>query len=116
PPCPTTPEVPPRPNAVEAVVAGQRLRFVFRASRMANLLYELDCMSGLTPCSEEAFRTWWKLDADDEAALRTWKEVHRRYSGHIEQQGVSQEGLVLPGPQRSVESRMSIAGYRADSV
>jgi hypothetical protein len=75
----------PDPDAIIArEVSSSRITYVFRASRAANLLYALDCASGMTRCSRDAYEEGFApLDGTDRAALRSWKDLHARYSGNV---------------------------------
>src|SRR5205085_629617 len=65
-------------------IPGKALTFELDASPIANLVYELDCMSGaLHHCSDAAYREFWKdklgWNADDDEALERWRALTRRY-------------------------------------
>lgn len=44
-------------STVDARVKVGPVMYVFRASPLSNLTYELDCLAELIPCSREAFKT-----------------------------------------------------------
>ena len=111
-----------KPN-VDATVAREvysaRVTYVFRASRGANFIYALDCASALTTCSREAYESAFApLDAADQAALRSWKEIHTRYSGDIvmEEQGGASPLPIYSPITRSVSAHIRLAAYGADDV
>ena len=98
---------------------GKRLSFVFRASRWSNLLYQLDCLAHLMPCSAEAYEREWKqelggLDEADRAALERWRAIRYRYQGSIEiQSDVDDPALPLPVSTVGVEAHIRLAAYAA---
>ncbi len=63
-------------------VAGS-VTYVFRASRLVNGIYALDCAAGLMHCSADGFAQSLELDDEDRKALERWKQLHLRYSGHF---------------------------------
>ncbi len=106
------------PDVAERRTTTPRLTYVFRASRLSNLLYQLDCLSTLTRCSRVAYDELWKKDLGtidgDADALKAWHDLRLRYSGNIRK---SDEGaaapLPLPASGRSIEMRIRLAGYGA---
>ncbi len=108
----------PVPNVAEARVASQGLTYVFRASRFSNLLYELDCLAGVSRCSKVAFTELWKARLGDKEgdveALKAWHALRYRYSGRILRNDEEETSpLPLPSPSRSIEMRVRLAGYGA---
>lgn len=109
----------PRSEIVTRVDVGN-LRYVFRASRFSNLVYQLDCLAETIPCSLEAFREVWQkelggLSADDSARLADWKKLRQEYSGRIQKEAPDLDpGVPLPRSRRQIESRIRIAGHMAD--
>ena len=104
-------------DTVERSVSSDRVTYVFRASALANLLYQLDCMSGVTRCSRLAFEAMWTrdlgLDQPDKDALATWRAIHFRYHGKIERGDETKPPLPLPERHRTVQAGMRVAGYGA---
>jgi len=77
----------PDPDAdIEVSIPSDRATYVFRASRIASLLYDLDCLSHVSPhCSREAFEDDWRAGGvlldEDRPMLQVWKDIHARYDG-----------------------------------
>src|SRR5688500_5443242 len=64
-----------------ALVKAKRFHFRLSLAEQPNLVYHLDCLSGVAFCSQAIFRDFWTtqgLATEDEAALATWKEVRSR--------------------------------------
>ncbi len=123
-PCPTTASTAPNDASVagpahEARVDGKRLSFVFRASRWSNLLYQLDCLAHLMPCSVAAYELEWAqqlggLSKADRAAIARWRSIRYRYQGRIEiQSGVEEPELPIPRGATGVEAHIRLAAYAA---
>ena len=122
------PEASESPNStaceIEEHVRGARLDYVLCSGRFPNLVYQLDCMSGLTSCSRAAYRHLWRtrlggLDADDEEALAAWRSIRERYQGRIE----AREELHLPPSPlpvahlgRRIEERIRIAALSSRNI
>jgi hypothetical protein len=73
------------PAPLEARAAHGSIVFHVRATPLANLAYQLDCLSDTVACTQSVFRELWKsewMPADD-AALAVWKSVRRRYRGSL---------------------------------
>jgi hypothetical protein len=96
------------------------LRFEVVTGELPNLVYQLDCVSGVIhACSREAFEPTWKTsllqDDADRAALAQWAAVHARYGGRVEFPSV----VPLPLGARAgvqLEGRLRLAGLLARSV
>jgi hypothetical protein len=120
---PLAPHVSPSPassDVTERTVTTPRVSYVFRASRLSNLLYELDCLSNLTRCSHVAYEELWKKDLGmtdgDADALKAWHDLRLRYSGNIRKSDEdTKPPLPLPSSGRSIAMRMRLAGYGATS-
>ncbi|MCA9592020.1 MAG: hypothetical protein KC776_01880 [Myxococcales bacterium] len=120
--CPASEKVQQRNDGFEARVDGARLSFVFHASRWSNLLYQLDCLARLMPCSTEAYAALWQkdlggLDSEDRAALERWRQIRQRYQGRIEA-GTDSEDPLLPLPlsANSVETHIRLAQRAAGGL
>lgn len=83
-----------------ARLTGATLTFEVAAQPFANFIYGLNCISGVTVCSADAFREAWQehgvLQAADEPLLRQWAEVVGRYRQFLD--FADAQALVLPGP------------------
>jgi hypothetical protein len=84
-------------DVLEETVATPDLTFVFRASPIANLAYELDCLADVVPCSGPAYRELWSgalaLDDADQAAIKEWRATRKRYdAGPQEDPGAMPSG------------------------
>lgn len=100
----------------ERVVVAESVTYVFRASRMTNLLYVLDCLAGLQPCSTEAFATSWPAAAwtpDDDSALAAWKQLHHARGSLGDRAAKADPPLPLPYHPRGVAEAVLVAGYGA---
>ncbi len=101
----------------ETTVGG--VTYVFRASHVANVLYTLDCASGLTHCSKPAYEDSLALDQDDRDALEVWRKLHLHYTGQL----VSREETNTPPPlpimspvARNLVPHIRLAAYGADDL
>jgi hypothetical protein len=100
---------------LEADVATERMTYAFRASPIANLVYQLDCISHYSRCSRDAFEDLWTkigMDDADRASLATWRELHERYHGAIESKADAAD-LPTLGAQLGLGGRLRIAGLVA---
>jgi len=104
-------------DAVERSVPGPHALYVFRASRLTNLVYQLDCLAGVNRCSRAAFEDLWQhtlgFDQADKDAISKWGEIRFAYSGRIEHGDEARAPLPLPQRRRSVPVVMRIASYGA---
>jgi hypothetical protein len=78
-----------RPNDddfLETRVARGPLVFVFRVSAVANLAYQLDCLTEQIPCSGGAYHEVWdaSLTPGDREKLAAWRATEKTYSGDVE--------------------------------
>ncbi len=111
----------PKPALVlKREVTTGRIVFVYRASAFSNLVYQIDCMSGLMPCSRQAFEALWTstlgLDDQDRAALREWAALHLRYSAQIHRSDEPTTPPPLPiwrTQPRSLDGRLLLCAYSA---
>ncbi len=118
--CRTSAPAPPRDLAgdetIERRVQAGDATFVFRAGATANLVFQLDCLAGLIPCSKDVFDKAWHASGwteDDDAALTMWTELRGRYSGDIEDASVEDAETALPLPPRrtDVATRIRVASF-----
>ncbi len=107
----------PNPDApVETEVVSGDITFVIRASRAVHLVYVLDCLSGLTPCSQPAFEAVIGLDDGDRAALADWKALHDEYEADFVPRVERMNPAPLPiqhGSSRGFGAHVRIAGFGA---
>ncbi|MDI1432864.1 hypothetical protein [Polyangium sorediatum] len=102
----------------EREARGTKLRLVFHADPLPNLVYQLDCMAGRHPCSRAAYEALWRddlgWDDEDRRALATFREIRESWNGRIELRTPAPAApLPLPRADRSVAARLSIAGLLA---
>lgn len=100
----------------ERSVAAEAVTYVFRVSRMTNLLYALDCLSDLHVCSRSAFAASWQAaewTADDDSALVAWKLFHHPRGSLGDRAAQVDPPLPLPYHPRSVANAVLVAGYGA---
>jgi hypothetical protein len=61
--------------------------FLVQVSRTANLVYQLDCISGSIHCSRDAYVHLWNVNLQwgpaDQTELEKWKRVREKYSGPL---------------------------------
>lgn len=112
--------------AAAATVKGERLRFHFEASPVANLTFQLDAMAGHSAADGEAYKRLWNQElrwtGEDERQLDRWRGLRRRHqSGGSPRR--KQEPVPWPpnyasfyGAEFSVDQRVRIAGFQARSV
>lgn len=90
-------------------IAAGNYQLELRSGPFANLAYQLDCMADLMPCSGGAYRALWKglgWDAQDDAAIESWRNMRSRWSGEFHRKDVvSPENL--PFPDFRVQSALS---------
>jgi len=100
----------------ERSVVAEPVTYVFRASRMTNLLYVLDCLAGLQPCSTAAFATSWPAAAwkpDDDSAIAAWKLLHHARGSVGDHAAQAGPPLPLPYHAHGVADAVVVAGYGA---
>jgi hypothetical protein len=101
---------------VERTVVAEPVTHVFRASRMTNLLYVLDCLAGLHPCSTAAIATSWPAAGwtpDDDSALAAWKLLHHARGSLGDRAAKADPPLPLPYHARGLADAVVVAGYGA---
>ncbi|MBT9547424.1 MAG: hypothetical protein IV090_18670 [Candidatus Sericytochromatia bacterium] len=73
-------ETPPAPSKMEKK---PQFQWQFHALPLANLVYQLDCLSGQGHCSLEAYRELWQSqlqwNASDQAHIKQWQALKARY-------------------------------------
>ncbi|MET0591153.1 MAG: hypothetical protein ABW133_00535, partial [Polyangiaceae bacterium] len=96
---------------------GKRFHFRVSLSEQPNLVYHLDCLSGVALCAEPIFREFWTtqaLDSGDQAAIATWKELRGRYGGTLARtRGAPEVPLLMPMGTFDLAERQRIAGLVA---
>jgi hypothetical protein len=109
-----------------SVVTGDRLRFHFVASELANLTFQLDAMAGLSAADREGFRSLWtrelRWDREDDLQLDRWKNLR------LAHRGATLAGTGMPkvpwppnfagyyGQELGLDQDVRIAGFQARSV
>jgi hypothetical protein len=108
--------VPARPSPIQHA----RLRLVVQVSELSNLIYQLDCLSGLTNCSQNSYLHLWRstLDwsAEDQSQLEQWKLLRAKYHGPIPLNQPQFQPANLPwnGPTGlQLDEKFSIAALHA---
>lgn len=96
------------------------LNFIVQVLPVSNLVYQLDCLSGIVHCSQDVYLNLWKtrLDwtAEDQAELNRWKLLREKYRGEIMLNESKAEPMALPwnGPAGiQLEEKFSIATFHA---
>ncbi|MDI1448576.1 hypothetical protein [Polyangium sp. 6x1] len=102
----------------EREARGEKLRLVFHADPLPNLVYQLDCMAGRHPCSRAAYEALWQNDLgwddEDRRALEAFREIRESWNGRIElRRPAPVAPLPLPHADRTVAARLAIAGLVA---
>lgn len=110
----------PGPDEYMRRVTGGRLRYRFRASKLSNLFYTVDCLAGTVHCTRESFErlatnALGGLTPEDRQLLEAWRLLRRRYQGRVEQ-GAAPSVLPLPRSHTRVERRVRLAGYLAGDL
>ena len=117
------PSVPP---VVEQRVEAQGIEYVFRASRLTNLAWQLDCLAGFGRCSQPAYEALWQerlnREPDLPVALTRWKDLRRQLRGPVGEHPESRSLLPVPQPKADLWQRIRLASvtahdeleYRAD--
>ncbi|HEY8945104.1 MAG TPA: hypothetical protein VIM73_12620 [Polyangiaceae bacterium] len=111
-----------QPKAALAVMERRHLahgiEYVFRASRLANLSWQLDCLAGLHACSRAAYEELWGDTLRDRtglrSALRRWAELRSRNRGPVgELSPTSPTQLPLPKLNPDLWQRVRLASLSA---
>jgi hypothetical protein len=105
-------------SVVEQRVEARGITYVFRASRLTNLAWQLDCLAGFGGCSLPAYEALWQdhLQAEPElkAALSGWGELRRQLRGPVGDRQESQSLLPVPQPKADLWQRVRLASIIAD--
>lgn len=96
------------------------LDFIVQVLPLSNLVYQLDCLSGIIHCSQDAYLNLWKtrLDwtAEDQSELSRWELLREKYRGEIALNESRAQPMALPwnGPTgMQLEEKFSIATFHA---
>ncbi|MDI3289202.1 hypothetical protein [Polyangium sp. 15x6] len=105
-------------SSFEREARGTKLRLVFHADPLPNLVYQLDCMAGRHPCSRAAYEALWQdelgWDDEDRRTLEAFRKSRESWRGRIELHPKAPAApLPLPHADRTVAARLSIAGLVA---
>ena len=94
-----------------------RVTYTYRAAKLTQLVYALDCLAEVETCSQPQFAEDWKhagWSADDTAALATWRAVRGRYHGEIvDEQRHAASRLPIAYHPRDVGTALRVAGFGA---
>jgi hypothetical protein len=97
--------------------------FLVQVSPIANLVYQLDCLSGSIHCSQGAYMQLWKSDLrwneGDQTELEKWKQIRSKYRGQLVLQEPKPASLALPwngeeGVQ--LDEKFLIAAFHANDL
>lgn len=106
-----------RPADEPTPLRGRTLAFEFHASPFANLVYDLNVITGVTRGSGDAFREAWTdggvLRPEDEPLLTRWRSLVERYPLFVEF-AADEPNLPYPlghGPGMDWKDKLAIAGY-----
>jgi hypothetical protein len=102
----------------DAVIEGQRLRYALHLAPQPNLVYHLDCITGVALCAKVIYRELWStfaMSAEDETALATWKAVRGRHTGELRvvEPRPHPQPLLAPSRVFDLAERQRIAALRA---
>lgn len=103
---------------VGRLTSADGLTLVFRASPVANLTYQLDCLAELSSCTEDVVRAHWKgqaWTAEDEKAIASWRALRKSYSREVDLERETPE-TPIPTATEHVQllESIRIAGLMAD--
>jgi len=104
--------------------ASQKARIAISFSPVANLTYQLDCVSGAAiSCSSDNFRALWTREflknASDSARLTEWRRVRDRYEREVTlPPEYGDSALLLPVGDNtlSLSHKLRMAGFQASSI
>ena len=120
---PARAHTPPTPSATVSPVTPLETRaahgsivFHVRATPLANLAYQLDCLSKTIACTDGIFRDLWKPEwtAADDAALAVWQSVRRRYRGSLNL--IDDPTSTAPRSHLSYGARVRTASLLSESI
>ncbi len=96
------------------------IEYVFLASRLANLAWELDCLAGFGRCSLPAFQQVWRAKLEHSADLRNalgvWTSERRAARGPVGEHPESRSRLPLPHANGDLWQRVRLASVLAADV
>ncbi|MEO6601645.1 MAG: hypothetical protein ABIQ16_17345 [Polyangiaceae bacterium] len=105
------------PAIVEQRVEALGIDYVFRASRLTNLAWQLDCLAGFGRCSQPAYEALWRdrlqTDPDLHAALARWGDLRRQLRGPVGERLESHSLLPLPQRKADLWQRVRLASVTA---
>jgi hypothetical protein len=117
---PVSPRTAPAGSAHErdVVIEGGRLRYALHLAPQPNLVYHLDCITGIALCAQVIYRELWStfaMSGEDESALATWKAVRGRHAGELRTVDPPRPPQPLLAPSRvfDLAERQRIVGLRA---
>lgn len=101
-----------------AAVEGRRLGYRLHLAPQPNLVYQLDCITGVAICGQPIYRELWTtfgLTAEDEAALATWRALRVRHGGEVRpvEPPRPPQPLLAPSGAFDLAERQRIAGLLA---
>ncbi len=123
PPAIAAPAPRPSPTPTLAPISERRvdargITYVFRASRLTNLAWQLDCLAGFGRCSQPAYAALWRDRLQAEPELRTalahWGELRQQLRGPVGEQLESRSLLPVPQPKADLWQRVRFASVVAD--
>lgn len=95
------------------------MTFELEGHAVPNLVYQLDCLAGIMPCSTAAFHALWHeqlgWSADDDAAIVRWRHLRQHFEGELhEHERPQPKTLVRVGDGSSgLGERQRWAGFDA---
>jgi hypothetical protein len=105
------------PAVAEQRVEAYGINYVFRASRLTNLAWQLDCLAGFGRCSRPAYEALWQARLQSEpdllVALARWTELRRKLRGPVGERLVSRSLLPLPERKADLWQRVRFASVIA---
>jgi hypothetical protein len=117
---PVSPGTAPAGSALErdAMIEGRLLRYALHLAPQPNLIYHLDCITGVALCAQVIYRELWStfaMSGEDEAALAIWKAVRGRHAGELRTVDPPRSPQPLLAPSRvfDLAERQRIVGLRA---
>jgi hypothetical protein len=106
------------PPVAEQRVEAHGITYVFRASRLTNLAWQLDCLAGFGRCSQPAYEALWRdrLQSEPElrVALARWSDLRRKLRGPVGERPESYSRLPVPQPKADLWQRVRLASVTAN--
>jgi hypothetical protein len=91
---------------LELSTVSHGITYTFRASRLANLAWQLDCLADLGPCSRPAYEALWREKFEGDPSLRPalerWSALRHAARGRVGDVN-SQSSSALPLPKRNAD-------------